>query len=90
MTWDEFKKAVEERGVLDDDEIEWINTASSSTLFVERTQGKDGGWYVVISSREIMDAEPYPTLSELRGIAPELTGGRAAEDYVRDIRDEWT
>jgi hypothetical protein len=36
------------------------------------------------------DSEPFPSLSDLRGIAPEVTGGRPAEEYVREIRDDWT
>jgi len=31
--------------------------------------------------------ETLPTLSELRGIAPDLTGGISPEDFVRNLRD---
>ncbi|HZT41633.1 MAG TPA: hypothetical protein VFA07_05570 [Chthonomonadaceae bacterium] len=30
-----------------------------------------------------------PTLGQLRGIAPNATGGIASEDFIRKIRDEW-
>jgi hypothetical protein len=30
-----------------------------------------------------------PSLSELRGIAPNATGGKSAEEYVREDREEW-
>ena len=32
-------------------------------------------------------AEELPTLSELRGIAPDITRGMSSEDYVRSLRD---
>lgn len=33
--------------------------------------------------------EDLPTLSELRGIAPNIIKGKSSEDFVRGIRDEW-
>ena len=30
-----------------------------------------------------------PSLSELRGIAPEATGGKSSEQFVRELRDSW-
>ena len=30
-----------------------------------------------------------PSLSELRGIAPEATGGKSSEKFVRELRDSW-
>ena len=30
-----------------------------------------------------------PSLSELRGIAPEATGGKSSEQFVRELRDQW-
>jgi hypothetical protein len=49
-------------------------------------------YYIEISNIDPLDDgdQPGPSLSELRGVAPKLTEGRPAEDYVRDIRDEWT
>jgi hypothetical protein len=48
-------------------------------------------YHIEISDIERLDdGEPFPSLSELRGIAPGVTGGKPAEEYVREIRDEWT
>lgn len=33
--------------------------------------------------------EELPTLGELRGVAPNATGGMRSEDFVRKIRDDW-
>lgn len=33
--------------------------------------------------------ETLPKLSELRGIAPDMTGDQKSEDYIRRLRDEW-
>lgn len=37
----------------------------------------------------IRDPEKLPTLKDLRGIAPDLTGGLNSVDYVRRVRNEW-
>lgn len=33
--------------------------------------------------------EELPSLSDLRGIAPEATGGKSSEQFVRESRDKW-
>ncbi len=35
------------------------------------------------------EEDELPTLSDLKGIAPNATGDQQSEDYVRRIRDEW-
>lgn len=35
------------------------------------------------------DEAELPTLEDLFGIAPDITGEKPAEDFVRDLRDEW-
>lgn len=37
----------------------------------------------------IRDPDSLPTLKDLRGIAPDLTGGLNSVDYVRRVRNEW-
>ncbi|MGR3913927.1 MAG: hypothetical protein OD918_05290 [Gammaproteobacteria bacterium] len=33
-------------------------------------------------------AQP-PSFEDIRGIAPDMTGGKSSEDFVRELRDEW-
>jgi hypothetical protein len=48
-------------------------------------------YWIEISDLNSLESEGgYPRLHELQGIAPNLTNGKSAEDYVREIRDEWT
>jgi len=35
------------------------------------------------------EKEDLPKLSDFIGIAPNITGNKSSEDYIRDIRDEW-
>jgi hypothetical protein len=35
------------------------------------------------------DQSELPSLSALWGIAPNLTGGKSSDDFIRDIRNEW-
>lgn len=35
------------------------------------------------------DETDLPTLSQLRGIAPNITGGKSSEDFIRGIRNGW-
>jgi hypothetical protein len=35
------------------------------------------------------DESNLPSLSDLWGIAPNITGGKSSEDFIRDMRDEW-
>ena len=39
--------------------------------------------------RKLPKAGKLPSLSDLRGIAPNATGGKSSEDFVRELRDEW-
>ncbi len=52
MTWGEFKKAVEENGVEESDELDWIDTDSCAIEIkrIQRTQDDDNNWYVSIYS----------------------------------------
>ena len=34
-------------------------------------------------------SDQLPSLSDLCGIAPDATGGKSSEDFVRELRDEW-
>ena len=52
----------------------------------------DSAFPYKINVREMRVLPPsseLPSLSELRGIAPEATGGKSSEQFIRDIRDEW-
>lgn len=31
----------------------------------------------------------HPSFEDIRGIMPNLTGGKSSEDFVRELRDEW-
>ena len=39
--------------------------------------------------RILPPSSELPSLSELRGIAPEATGGKSSEHFVRELRDSW-
>lgn len=39
--------------------------------------------------RALPPSSELPSLSELRGIAPEATGGKSSEQFVRELRDRW-
>ena len=39
--------------------------------------------------RVLPPSSELPSLSELRGIAPEATGGKSSEQFVRELRDSW-
>ena len=39
--------------------------------------------------RILPPSSELPSLSELRGIAPEATGGKSSEQFVRELRDSW-
>lgn len=39
--------------------------------------------------RVLPPSSELPSLSELRGIAPEATGGKSSEQFVRELRDNW-
>jgi len=34
--------------------------------------------------------QELPSLRELYGIAPNITGDKSSEQFVREIRDEWS
>jgi hypothetical protein len=45
-----------------------------------------------MAAKEIVvhqDEQTLPTLKELKGIAPNITGDKPSEDFIRGIRDEW-
>lgn len=39
--------------------------------------------------REPADEKNAPTFEELRGCAPNITGGKSVQEYLDDIRNEW-
>ena len=39
--------------------------------------------------RVLPPSSALPSLIELRGIAPEATGGKSSEQFVRELRDGW-
>lgn len=43
----------------------------------------------VTSMEELSTCEELPTLRDLQGIAPNLTGELSSEEFVRRQRDEW-
>lgn len=54
---------------------------------------RPGAWHphtVLVSTLEVLPGdEDLPSLRDLRGSAPDLTGGEAPEVFVRKLRDEW-
>ena len=50
---------------------------------IREVRGDDEDMRVLSPSSEI------PSLSELRGIAPEATRGKSSEQFVRELRDSW-
>ena len=46
---------------------------------------KIDGWEMIVLPR----SEELPSLSDLRGIAPDATGEKSSEQFVRDLRDQW-
>lgn len=58
-----------------------------------RLRYKAGGRYPHAMDAHRIEVYPdeaeLPTLDDLFGIAPDITGEKPAEDFVRDLRDEW-
>ena len=54
----------------------------------------DKGLPLTIETRQIegeglAPTESLPTLSDLFGIAPGMTGEKSSEEFVRELRDSW-
>lgn len=46
--------------------------------------------HIKVQKMEILpDPSELPSLGDLRGIAPHMTGGKSPEEFVRELRDEW-